>query len=518
MKTIKRFLAGVLSVVLLCSVAVCSGGLLTTVGASEAQLEVLYSTITYDKNFYNNKASIDKVYIENNKLYINYRMLSYAGQSDSFATDAVFYDANNNILDITQVMYAYKQTTGTTLTDYTSIPKGTATILINSATKTVPYRVSQNHGNTDIDLDIPRVIYDKDGESHAVEILSYNVHSGKLFLTYRIKKLHKMDALGSASISTTLEFRDAQGGFKESTIACYIYTKDSNASGNIYFDYMHIPDGTGLIHLVDNKDISIHSYTGDCDVLCNTCNYQRASLITHSFGANGRSCTRCRSTKLAGDVTGDNKINSLDGLMLLRHLNGWNISISNSDELDVNGDGKNNSLDGLFLMRYLNGWELDLLHPDGTAISGSEANEKEYAPPPDAQLESWSSSQNNLLKSYAETMGDDAIDASTYLMMFSGTPNINFATTINKKIDHIMTYLGFAQSFVQENVDRVYNAPSGETKRLKNEFHQAQVLAAQLASVTITTGTSSQVLEWYNDTLITLMIKLSSIEAIAKNT
>lgn len=62
----------------------------------------------------------------------------------------------------------------------------------------------------------------------------------------------------------------------------------------------------------------------------------------------------------AGDLTGDDKINSLDGLMLLRHLNGWNIDIAVPEAMDVNADGKVNSLDGLMLLRYLNGWNIQL--------------------------------------------------------------------------------------------------------------------------------------------------------------
>ena len=61
-----------------------------------------------------------------------------------------------------------------------------------------------------------------------------------------------------------------------------------------------------------------------------------------------------------GDLTGDGKINSLDGLMLMRHLNGWTLDIASPDAMDVNGDGKVNSLDGLLLMRYLNGWDVTL--------------------------------------------------------------------------------------------------------------------------------------------------------------
>ena len=61
-----------------------------------------------------------------------------------------------------------------------------------------------------------------------------------------------------------------------------------------------------------------------------------------------------------GDVNADEKINSLDGLLLLRYLNGWDITIVSEEAMDVNADGKVNSLDGLILMRYLNGWDVTL--------------------------------------------------------------------------------------------------------------------------------------------------------------
>ncbi len=61
-----------------------------------------------------------------------------------------------------------------------------------------------------------------------------------------------------------------------------------------------------------------------------------------------------------GDINGDDKINSLDGLLLQRYLNGWNVTIAFPEAMDVNKDGKVNSLDGLILMRYLNGWSITL--------------------------------------------------------------------------------------------------------------------------------------------------------------
>ena len=79
----------------------------------------------------------------------------------------------------------------------------------------------------------------------------------------------------------------------------------------------------------------------------------------HSF-ADGV-CTACGEPECTpGDLTSDGNINSLDGLLLMRYLNGWDVNIAAEAAMDVNGDGNVNSLDGLMLMRYLNGWDVTL--------------------------------------------------------------------------------------------------------------------------------------------------------------
>lgn len=103
-----------------------------------------------------------------------------------------------------------------------------------------------------------------------------------------------------------------------------------------------------------------HTYMSDCDKKCDICNHNRIAPIDHTFDTEGV-CTVCgASESIPGDVTGDEKINSLDGLLLMRYLNGWNVNVASPESMDVNGDGKVNSLDGLILMRYLNGWNVAL--------------------------------------------------------------------------------------------------------------------------------------------------------------
>ena len=103
-----------------------------------------------------------------------------------------------------------------------------------------------------------------------------------------------------------------------------------------------------------------HIYDSVCDVFCNICDDMRT--VKHVYDdEKDHECNECGYIAyIAGDLTGDDKINSLDGLLLMRYLNGWNVNIASPEAMDVNGDGKVNSLDGLILMRYLNGWNVTL--------------------------------------------------------------------------------------------------------------------------------------------------------------
>ena len=99
-------------------------------------------------------------------------------------------------------------------------------------------------------------------------------------------------------------------------------------------------------------------YCPDCEEFLSGAEEIAAS--GHDFDTNGV-CTVCGAAiGMPGDVNGDGEINTLDGLMLLRHLNDWQVNIAVPNAMDVNADGEVNSLDGLMLMRYLNGWEVTL--------------------------------------------------------------------------------------------------------------------------------------------------------------
>ena len=60
-----------------------------------------------------------------------------------------------------------------------------------------------------------------------------------------------------------------------------------------------------------------------------------------------------------GDTNGDGGINNRDLVLLLRYVNGWNVTLDLA-AADVNGDGRTNNRDVVLLQRYINGWDVQL--------------------------------------------------------------------------------------------------------------------------------------------------------------
>lgn len=65
---------------------------------------------------------------------------------------------------------------------------------------------------------------------------------------------------------------------------------------------------------------------------------------------------------LAGDLSGDGKINNRDLGMLSQWMNGLEISVDER-AADANGDGTVNNRDLGRLQQYINGWDVELAHP-----------------------------------------------------------------------------------------------------------------------------------------------------------
>ena len=83
-----------------------------------------------------------------------------------------------------------------------------------------------------------------------------------------------------------------------------------------------------------------HTYDDDFDTNCNACNEPR-NIIDN------------------GDVNNDGAINNKDYALLMRFINGWEISVT-YDACDTNRDGNINNKDCSILMQYINGWDICL--------------------------------------------------------------------------------------------------------------------------------------------------------------
>ena len=62
---------------------------------------------------------------------------------------------------------------------------------------------------------------------------------------------------------------------------------------------------------------------------------------------------------MPGDVNGDGDINPRDYALLIKYINGWDVTI-NEIGADVNGDGSVNPRDYALLIKYINGWDVKL--------------------------------------------------------------------------------------------------------------------------------------------------------------
>lgn len=125
-----------------------------------------------------------------------------------------------------------------------------------------------------------------------------------------------------------------------------IYYVDSN---NQPIKYDVTPSGDYVIFTTDHFSIYTlaekavsHTYTNDCDPICNVCGEWRE--VTNY---------------VKGDINGDLKLNLLDLVCLAQYNANWNIKI-NTAALDVNGDGNTSLEDTSYLAKHLAGWNVML--------------------------------------------------------------------------------------------------------------------------------------------------------------
>ena len=135
----------------------------------------------------------------------------------------------------------------------------------------------------------------------------------------------------------------------------FIWTPTENA--NLVFSLVET-SVEGMTFTVQQQDKQVSSNDGQASIFVTAGTAVTVAVKTADAGAG--TATLCSKKVVGGDVSGDGKVDTLDGLLLMKYLNGWDVTISNMGAMDVSGDGKVNSLDGLIMMRYLNGWNVTL--------------------------------------------------------------------------------------------------------------------------------------------------------------
>lgn len=87
------------------------------------------------------------------------------------------------------------------------------------------------------------------------------------------------------------------------------------------------------------------------------CLFVLVSTINIGVTASGDS-----SSTIMGDVNSDGSVNNTDLALLMKYINGWNITI-NIVAANTNGDSTINNKDYALLIRFINGWDVELSQP-----------------------------------------------------------------------------------------------------------------------------------------------------------
>lgn len=230
-----------------------------------------------------------------------------------------------------------------------------------------------------------------------------------------------------------------------------------------------------------NKYYCEHVYSSNTDTVCSLCHEKRKLPYT------------------LGDLNNDNKINSLDGLLLLRYLNGWDVEIDSPNAMDINGDSKVNSLDGLLLLRYLNGWDIDLgEETDPTPPSGGETDNP--TPPSEDDEKIWSVAEIATLKVSTNSIATDVSDFLVACVSFKtfisaggvyGKEQATIkATEIKSSILKIRNQVNSLYKLVESRNDISYLDKDGKTYYLRQAYQTAKSITDNLYSRNIS-GTST---------------------------
>ena len=144
-----------------------------------------------------------------------------------------------------------------------------------------------------------------------------------------------------------------------------VYLRDTDASGHTYYKSATLEFSNGT-----KKDVTFTSTMDKQTIKFDTVKTTYVKVTNLAKADTSKSWAGITELEVygseyelkftPGDLNDDGRINTADGLMLMRHLNGWSVTIAQPDAMDVNADNKVNTADGLILMRYLNGWKVTL--------------------------------------------------------------------------------------------------------------------------------------------------------------
>lgn len=185
-------------------------------------------------------------------LYATIKSYDLDEESESFATHAVELDKDNNVLDISQVLYfrdATKSSVGQSFVDDVYLNDDTATVIILGNNANDPVLQSKNHGNTNLTLDYSGWCYDYyDPEEAAAEINSWNVVEDEVFIVFTLKM-----CTAAESFATRMYFYDANGTLLDDRQVMYMPNATPQTVGRVGYDSNRIPEGTVRMEIKSNK-------------------------------------------------------------------------------------------------------------------------------------------------------------------------------------------------------------------------------------------------------------------------
>ena len=198
------------------------------------------------------------------------------------------------------------------------------------------------------------------------------------YVTGNYGTFYSCTSCGSTSTSTRSCSSCGGGGVSTGTVSCSHCSgvgglKEDNQATNL--PVVESNDKSSItLAFVEGYEYSLDGINWQSDATFNGLEsgveytfYQRVR-VTNSAVCGVASEGRKVIILSAGDLDEDDDISDWDGVLLARHLAGWNVGVSDS-VLDIDGDGEVTDWDGVMFDRYLAGWSVDVFIGTGKAVS-----------------------------------------------------------------------------------------------------------------------------------------------------